>query len=71
MFNIKNDINITLLQTLLKNYNEKYKYKDIAIDNNREVDINDVDSDKDKNSNNIDSDYEKNLFIIFNFSNVE
>ena len=42
------------------------------IDSNRNIDIDDINSDEDKsNSDNIDSDYKKNLFIVFDFSNIE
>ena len=65
-------MNIALLQTLLQNYNEEYEYKDIAIDSDTNIDIGDIDSNEDRsNSNNIGSNYKKNLFIIFDFSNVE
>ena len=50
---------------LLQNYNEEHEYKDIAINNNRNINIDDVNNNEDKNSNNnTDSNYKKNIFII-------
>ena len=72
MFDMNNNVSIT---------SPHYEYKDIEIDNNEKTDTDDTDdADSDEvidSSNDIDSNwdkgsnYEKNLFIVFEPSNVE
>ena len=55
IFNMNNDINITLSQ---------YEYRDIIINNNKDIDIDEINNNEDiNNNNNINK---EDLFIIYN-----